>query len=643
MQSHRHLRRIMFYLCSALVLSFPLHCLAQSRGDWPMYSHDDQSSRFSPLTQINASNVSRLERAWTFHMIPPGEKPAPANSLLARLRRRRSETTPIMVDGILYLPTPYSRVISLNAQTGKEVWEYKLANGANASTRGVAYWPGDRKRKLGPRIVFGTSVGQLIALDAHTGKPVASFGEQGIVDIKKGVMNGFSDARFGMTSPPEIYKDVILTGAQVQESPSLGPSGDTRGWDAITGKLLWQFHSAPRPGEQGIETWETPGSWKDRSGINVWGFMSVDRSTGDVFLPYGNATVDAYGGDRAGANLYADTLLVLDAETGKQKWHFQAVHHDTWDYDLESAPLLVTVHRDGKAIPAVVLTSKTGLIFILDRRDGTPIYGVEERPVPSSDVPGEHAFKTEPWPLKPPPLARMSFQKSDLATVTPELEKYCQTLLNYNGGMHNDGPFTRYGMKPSLVFPGTLGATNWHGGSYDPQLNYVFYNIVNIGDIGQMVPNPPGSSLAYRRSGPNGSPYARFWDGEKFLPCQQPPWGQLVALNVDTGEYAWRVPLGVIPELEAKGIHNTGTLNMGGSIATAAGLVFIAATNDHHFRAFDAKAGKVLWDTKLEAGAYATPITYRGKDGKQYVVIEATGGGYYDHSGGDSVAAYALP
>jgi quinoprotein glucose dehydrogenase len=611
-----------------------------------MYGHDGESTRYSPLTQINVGNVGRLKQAWTFHLTPSDQPPAeaaPANSLAARLRFRRTETTPLMVDGVIYMPSPYNRVIALDAATGKQIWEHKLDNNTNAATRGVAYWPGDLKTKTAPRVVFGTSDGLLIALDAKTGKPAQGFGENGCVDLKQGVMNGFANGRFSLSSPPSVYKNVIITGAVVQESPTLGPSGDTRGWDAITGKLLWTFHSVPRPGEQGIETWETPDSWKNRSGTNVWGFITVDPETGSVFLPYGAPTVDTYGGDRKGANLYANSLVVLDALTGKKKWHFQLVHHDTWDYDLESAPILVTVHRDKANVPAVVVTNKTGLVFILDRRDGTPIYGVEERKVPASDVPGEDQINTEPFPLKPAPLGRMSFKNDEIATVTPEHNAYCEKLLSYGGGMHNDGPFTRFGTKPSIVFPGTLGATNWHGGSYDPQLNLVFYNVSNIADIGSMQPTQPGTDLPFQMHGPSGGGYERFWDAQKFWPCQQPPWGEMVALNVDTGEYAWRVPFGTIPELDAIGVQDTGTMNMGGSIATAGGLVFISATNDHHFRAFEAKTGKVVWDTTLDAGAYATPITYRAKNGKQYVVIVATGGGYYDRSGGDSVQAFALP
>jgi glucose dehydrogenase len=622
-------------------LSFSALCVAQSTGDWPMYGHDGGSSRFSPLADINTQNVAMLKRAWTFHMAPATRATsAPATGLAARLRQRRSETTPLMVDGVLYLPTPYNQVIALDASSGKNIWEYKIPNGANAGTRGVAYWPGDSSTSA--RIVFGTSDGFLVALDAKTGTPAGQFGADGRVDMKPGVANGFENIRFSLSSPPQVYKNVVITGAVVQESPSLGPAGDTRGWDAVTGKLLWQFHSVPHPGESGNESWETPDSWKDRSGTNVWGFISVDPETGQVFLPYGSPTTDAYGADRKGAGLYGDCLVVLDATTGKLKWYFQPVHHDTWDYDLESAPILVTVHHGRTSIPAVVVTSKTGLVFILDRRNGKPVYGVEERPIPHSDVPGEQAIDSQAFPLKPAPLGKMSFSKDEIASVTPEHQKFCEDLLKYGGGLNNDGPFTRYGMKPSIVFPGTLGVTNWHGGSYDPQLNYVFYNTIELADVGQMVASPAGSPLAYQRSGPHG-PYDRFWDGEKYWPCQQPPWGQLVALNVNTGEYAWRVPLGTIRELDAQGVHNTGSMNMGGSIATAGGLVFIGATNDHHFRAFGAKTGKVLWDTELEAGAYATPITYKGKDGKQYVVIVATGGGYYDKTGGDSVAAYALP
>jgi quinoprotein glucose dehydrogenase len=340
--------------------------------------------------------------------------------------------------------------------------------------------------------------------------------------------------------------------------------------------------------------------------------------------------------------LYSDTLVVLDALTGLLKWHFQLIHHDTWDWDLESAPILANVNRGNEKIPVVVVTSKSGLVFILDRRDGKPIYGVEERSIPKSDVPGEDdAITTEPWPLKPAPLSRMSFSKDEISTVTPEHNKACEDLFTKYPGMHNDGPFTRYGLKPSIVFPGTWGGSDWQGGSYDPQLNYVFYNVNDYADLGRMVPTPDGD-IPYERKGPVRGNYDRFADEKTGWPCQQPPWGELVALNLDTGEYAWREPFGTIPELDAKGVHNTGSLNMGGTIATAGGLVFIAATPDQHFRAYEAKTGKIVWDTTLEAAGGDTPMTYRGKDGKQYVVLVVTGA-TFSQSNSDVVAAYALP
>jgi glucose dehydrogenase len=634
------------FLCAALTCFGQASGSGQASGDWPMYGHDGGSTRFSPLTQVNVDNVSKLKRAWTFHMTPatPAAAAAPANGAApagpARARGRRSEATPLMVDGVIYLPTPFSRVVALDASTGKQIWEYQLSNNDNAATRGVAYWPGDGK-KLGPRIVFGTAAGSLIALDAKTGKLSAGFGTDGIVDFKEGVANGFK-TQVGMSSPPSIYKNVIITGVRVQEQPALGPAGDTRGWDVVTGKLLWTFHSVPHPGEQGIETWETPDSWKNRSGTNAWGFLSVDTETGTVFVPLGAATQDEYGGDRKGANLYSQTLVALDAQTGKQKWHFQVIHHDTWDFDFGGAPILANVHRGSETIPVVVQTNKTGLVWILDRRDGTPIYGAEERPIPASDVPGEDSWNTEPFPLKPAPLSRMSFKKEELANVAPEHTKACEDLFTKFPTTHNDGPFTRYGLQPSIVFPGTWGGANWQGGTYDPKLNYVFYNVNDYADYGQMVPTAPGSQVPYERSGPIGGHYGRFADSKTGWPCQQPPWGELVALNLDTGEYVWREPFGTIPELEAKGIKNTGSLNMGGAITTAGGLLFIAATPDLHFRAFDEKTGKMLWDTTLEAAGGDTPITYRGKDGKQYIVIVATGGAFGQGSG-DVVAAYALP
>ena len=605
--------------------------------DWPTYGHDPGSTRHSPLRQINTGNVAHLTRAWTYHMAPASTEAAtsaPAAGAGRGGRPRTSEASPIVVDGIMYLPTPYNHVVALVPETGKEVWSYEI-EGANASTRGVEYWPGDGQSPAS--IFFGTTTGRLIALNAKTGKPIPGFGTEGFIDMRVGIDNGFTSGAFSLSSPPKVFRNLLITGARVQESPSLGFAGDTRAWDVHTGKLVWQFHSVPRPGETGSDTWKDD-DWKGRSGTNVWGLISVDAELGLVYLPHGSPTADFYGGDREGANLFGDTLVALDAATGKLKWYFQTIHHDTWDYDLESAPILFDVTRNKSKIPALAITSKTGLVFILDRKSGKPIYEVEERPVPPSEIPGEHSWPTEPFPVKPAPLSRMSFRPEEIATVTPEHEKFCRDLLASDGGLEFGGPFNRYGFKNTINFPGTLGATNWHGGSFDPALGYLFYNTLDLADVGKLVKSPPGASTVYARAG-----YGRFWDPKDYWPCQAPPWGEMVAINVNTGEYAWRVPLGVVEELDAKGVHNTGTMNIGGSVSTAGGLVFIGATNDRHFRAFDAKTGKVLWDTKLEAGAYASPIVYQGKDGKQYVAVVAAGGGYYDRATGDSLIAFALP
>jgi quinoprotein glucose dehydrogenase len=460
-----------------------------------------------------------------------------------------------------------------------------------------------------------------------------------MADLREGITNGYPTGQFSLSSPPKVYKNLVITGARVQESPALGYSGDTRAWDLHTGKMVWQFHHVPQPGELGNDTWEGD-SWTNRSGANTWGFISVDPVLGLVYLPIGSPSYDFYGGDRRGANLFGNSIVALDAATGKYRWHFQAIHHDTWDFDFNSAPVLIDVMRNGQRIPALAESSKQGFVYILDRRTGVPIFGMEERPVPPSNVPGEQSWPTEPVPIKPRAISRQSFVSSELAKLTPELEKVCTDMLAAEGGMHNDGPFTRYNTTLSIQFPGTLGASNWHGMSYNPTLGLLFVNVLDLADLGKMVPAPEGSPLKFTKTSSVGT---RFWWGEKYWPCQIPPWGEMVAINVNTGDEAWRVPLGIIEELEAKGIKNTGTMNMGGSIATAGGLVFIAATNDRHFRAFEAKTGKVLWDVQLETGAYATPITYRGKDGRQYVAVVAAGGGYYDRVTGDSLIAFALP
>jgi quinoprotein glucose dehydrogenase len=635
-------RLLLLFIAISLPLPFA-QGQKKTRTDWPTFGRDPGGQRYAPLTQINADNVTRLARAWTYHMKPADAAPPVAESgPPTRGPRRRgnpeSQAAPLVVDGVMYLTTAYRRVVALEPETGKCFWEYVLKNGSPA-TRGLEYWAGDAQ--TAPRLFFGTSNGELIALDARTGKPAANFGAGGVVDMKVGVMNGFDQSSYGLSSPPIMYKSLVITGAHTQESPMLGSSGDVRAWDARTGKLVWTFHTVPRPGEAGHETWEGD-SWKNRSGVNVWSMMTVDIARGLVFLPLGSPTYDYYGGDRKGANLYGDALVALDARTGELRWHFQATHHDLWDYDLCTPPALFDVTVKGQKIPAVALMTKMGLLFILDRRNGKPIYGVEERSVPKTDVPGEESWPTQPFPLKPGPLARNSFMREELASLTPEHRKYCEALFDRDGGMHNEGPYTHYTTRLSVVFPGTLGGGNWNPMSFDPNLGYLFINTQDLGGVGQMQRNPEGSRTPWSRTSPLG-PVGRFWNPDTRWPCQRPPWGRLFAVNVNTGEIVWQSVLGITEELpEDK--QKTGRPNLGGSLATASGLVFIGATDDSRFRAFDSKTGKELWAPKIDAGAHSAPITYIGKDGKQYVVITATGGGFIsDTSSADTVIAFALP
>jgi quinoprotein glucose dehydrogenase len=501
--------------------------------------------------------------------------------------------------------------------------------------RGVAYWEaadgGDR------RILYGTPDGRLVALDARTGRLRADFGEGGMVDLRAGVADRWPHAEFGVSSPPAIYRDLAITGSHVQEYPALGPAGDVRAYDVRTGTLVWRFQTVAGPGQPGHETWEGEG-WKDRSGANVWSAISVDVERGLVFLPVGSAAYDFYGGDRKGANLYANALVALDAGTGSLRWHFQTVHHDLWDYDLPAPPTLVTIRRGGRDLPAVAQVTKTGFVFVLDRVTGQPLLAVEERPVPASAVAGEAASPTQPVPVRPPPLVRQSITRAQLSTVTPESSRYCRELFD----SARTGPlFTPPGLTLTLTFPGTLGGATWSGAAFDPSRRRLYVNVNEVGALGGLQPLGTGAPLPYRRAGPQGE-YARFWDENRW-PCQEPPWGTLNAVDLDDGVIAWTVPLGVVDALVALGLPPTGTPSLGGAIATAAGVVFIAGTNDARFRAFDADTGRELWADRLEASGHATPMTYRGRDGRQYVVIAAGGGGYLSRATSDVVAAYALP
>ena len=626
-------------------------CVATMQGqtDWPVFGHDPGGMRYSPLKQINTKNVTQLRLAWTFDTpapMPATAAPA-ANVPIAqegapsrRQRGRRGESTPLVIGNVMYMSTAYNRVLAMEPESGKKIWEYESAH--TPAMRGIAYWPGNSD--LPPQIIFGTLDGWLISLNAKTGKPVPGFGREGMVNLKEGVADKYPNQQYGMTSPPALYKDLLITGSNTGERPSFGASGDIRAWDVKTGKMVWRFHTIPQPGEPNHEVWHDE-EWVDRTGANSWGFTTVDVERGMIFVPIGTPNVDFYGGNRKGSNLYGSSLVALDAGTGKVKWYFQTTHHDNWDYDLTAPPALITVKRNGKAIPAVAQTSKQGLLFLFDRLTGKPIYGIEERPVVSDNtIPGDEPWPTQPFPLKPPPLARNSFKPDEIATVTPEHEKYCRELLAKEGGALGGGPYAQYGPKLRVIFPSWTGGSNWGGTSFDPELGYLFVNTKSLGNFNKMVKAADGQM--WSRVGPDDPPENLgdyFWDGTKQWPCQQPPWGELSAVNVNTGDIAWRVPLGSFDELDAKGVPKTGTpTTNGGSIATAGGLVFIGATVDGRFRAFDSRTGKELWKTDLHADANSVPMTYQGKDGKQYVAVFASAGKHPENIPG-RLFVYALP
>jgi quinoprotein glucose dehydrogenase len=667
--------------------------------EWPTYGHDSGGMRYSPLTQINASNVSGLAVAWIYHMKPadyiapvgrgrggrggpggpvgPGSPEAAVGSGGAGARGgpgggdqvaaqaaqegfggfgrggtgfSTAEVTPLVVKGVMYIGTPYGRVTALDPTTGTEKWTFKLPTGEPA-TRGVEYFPGDKQTP--PLIVVGTSDAKLFTLDAESGTLNTAFGEDGVVNLDTPeITHDLPNASDGLSSPPVMFDNLVIVGGRTTENGGPGPAGDVRAFDIHNGHLVWTFHSIPQPGEPNYGGW-VGDSAKFRSGVNVWGLMTVDAKRGILYMPFGAPSGDAFGGDRPGNDLYGSSVVAVNARTGKYIWHFQLVHHDIWDFDAETPPLLMDVKHNGKTIPAVAVIAKDSLLYLLDRTNGKPIYGVEERAVPQSDVPLEKTSPTQPFPVKPPPLARQTMTMDDIATVTPDLEAACRKLVDDNH-LQLGGPFlpVTYG-HVRVNFPSEIGGVNWPGGAFNPALGYFFINVQDLGQMqgytdprnGPLSPSVAGTNQLTGRSGSYASlrPGGRFKDNASDMPCSQPPWGELVAVNVNTGDIAWKVPLGITETLPPDK-QKTGRGGIGGPIATAGGLVFVGATDDNRFRAFDAKTGKELWSYKLDAAAGSVPSTYEGKDGRQYVVVNATGNPFAaEPATSDTITAFALP
>src|ERR1700761_70040 len=579
--------------------------------DWPVSGHDAGGQRYSPLTQINKSNVANLQVAWTYHMTPAGYTGRP----------RLVESVPVVIGNSMYISSSYGEVIALNATTGAELWKYKLPDNDTPTERGVAYWKG--AKGFPAAIVFGSRMGRLYQVNAKTGTLIENFGEHGIVNLKTPeVMGNTPDYPYGQPAVPVIYKDLIVTGAGTPDAaPNVGAKGDTRAWDAKTGKLVWTFHTTPRPGEYGYDTWGGD-SARNRSGVNVWGYFTIDAKRGILYMPLGAPNNDRVGVDRPGNNLFSSSVVAVDANTGRYLWHFQVTHHDIWDNDTQDPPVLMDVHKDGKTIPALLTVNKNALAFILDRVTGKPIYGVEERPVPKSNVPGEETSPTQPFPLVPEPLAQNTLSRDNLYKDTPEHKAWCEQYVDSNNMLLGEVPYTPTALNRYTVgLPGTQGGVNYYGGAYDPRLGLFVVNISNLAQPMRIVRNPDGS---YSNSGPLAGT-VRFWDPSNHLPCTPTPWGQLVAVDVNTGKIAWRSTLGVTDSLP-EGKQHTGRPGLGGAIVTASGLTFVGATDDARFRAFDTKSGKELWTVKLPASAESTPITYADAKGQQYIAVVATGG-----------------
>jgi quinoprotein glucose dehydrogenase len=688
----------------------------ESYNSWRNYRGDKGANCYSSLSRINKQNVNQLKLAWVFHTGDAREG-----------NRSTIECNPLIVDRRIYVTSPLLKLYALDASTGEKIWMFDPVKDQKSIdvNRGLTWWEDGNDRRI-----FFPANDKLYAVDAGTGIPVTSFGNKGFVDLREGLDRDIDKIRVSTTSPGIIYKDLIIMGHSTSESEGAAP-GYIRAYNVRSGKLVWSFHTIPHPGEFGYESWKDPDAWKKIGGANSWAGMALDEKRGIVYCPTGSSSPDFYGGNRLGQNLFANCLIALNAATGERIWHFQAVHHDLWDYDLPSTPNLITIKQDGKTIDAVAQITKMGHIFVFDRENGHPVFPIEERPVPESDIEGEETWPTQPFPLKPPPFVRQKYTGDDLPTISKESRDFAMEKLKT---ARNEGIFTPLTYNGTVVFPGFRGGGEWSGAAFDFETGILYVNANQIPNLvtirkveesetsaqtsfalgrrlygahcalchglerkgqevfpslidveervsrqemnrqmqfGQgLMPAFPQLnekdreaiieyiSTADQNLGAGGnqgikdtgavqkrfrfvhSGYTQFLD-EQGYPAVKPPWGTLNAIDMNRGEIVWQKPLGEFPELIARGIPPTGTQNFGGCLVTAGGLVFIGASADEKFRAFDKTNGEILWEYRLPFGGYATPASYE-IDNKQYVVIAAGGGGKVGTRSGDVYIAFSL-
>ncbi len=617
--------------------------------DWPYYGNDAGGMRYSTLAQINRDNVSKLKVAWIYHTGDVSDG--------SRDRKRSGfEATPILVDGTLYFTTAFNRVIALNPDTGQERWifdphiDLTLDYGDGLVNRGVATWL-DPKKTGGEgcrrRIFEAIQDARLVSIDAATGKPCIDFGDYGQVNLRD--VPGYRAGWYHMTSPPAVIDDLVVVGSAIDDNQRAAmPDGVVRAFDARSGKLRWSWE----PIETGSE--KTSGgkpNERQAGAANAWSIMTIDPERDLIFVPTGSASPDYFGGLRPGDNKWANSVVALHAKSGEVAWGFQLVHHDLWDYDTAAPPLLATLQHDGQKIPVVIEGNKSGLLYVLNRDTGKPVFPVDERPVPQSDVPGEAASPTQPYPVAPPPLAPQKVTEDDAWGPTPADRDKCREWIR---DLRNEGVFTPPSLRGTLAVPGNIGGMTWSGYAFDPARGLLVTNSNNLVAKVKLIPRADFWRDEARTEDGDyapqaGTPYGlfrRFLQSPSDMPCTTPPWGMLIAVDMVQGKIRWQVPLGSMQDFGGKQPHiPAGSISLGGPIVTAGGLVFIAGTFDPFIRAFDIESGKELWKGQLPWSGHATPMTYRlGRNGKQYVVIAAGGHPKISEEPlGDALVAFTLP